>query len=209
MPAGRSARQPRSGRAVRVLLISAHPLESSLHGRLRQTILEVLSQRGHEVDDCDLYRENFDPVLDATSRENYFDTAQNTIGVASYVERLFAAEAVILCFPVWCFGPPAILKGFLDRVLVPGVSFRLGSDGRMHPNLRHIRKLIAVTSYGRSRLEAFWMGDPPRKMITRYLRWFIAPDAAVSYVPLYGLHRSAKEDQSAFIQRVAALIRKV
>jgi putative NADPH-quinone reductase len=138
---------------VRVLLLTAHPVQSSLHGSLRQTILETLSQPGHEVDDCDLYRENFDPVLNARTRQNYFDTAQNTAGVESYVERLFAAEAIIICFPVWCFGPPAILKGFLDRVLVPGVSFCLGSDGRMYPNLQHIRKLVGVTTYGRSRLD--------------------------------------------------------
>ena len=100
-------------------------------------------------------RKNLDPVLDASARERYFDVAVNRTGVVEpYVDRLFRAEALILCFPVWwCFGAPAILKGFMDRILIPRVSFALGSDGRMHPNLRHIRHLIAVTTYGRLRLD--------------------------------------------------------
>jgi putative NADPH-quinone reductase len=146
-----------------VLLVTAHPLQNSFHAVLHRTILESLRDAGHDIDVCDLYAENFDPVLDASARERYFDVAVNRTGVEPYVDRFFRAEALILCFPVWCFGPPAILKGFMDRILIPGVSFALGSDGRMHPNLRHIRHLIAVTTYGRLCLDAWFIGDPPRK----------------------------------------------
>jgi putative NADPH-quinone reductase len=192
---------------MKVLLISAHPLRNSFHGLLRDTMVAGLRNAGHEVDLCDLYADEFDPVLDASARERYFDPSANRIGVESYIERLFRAEALVLCFPVWCFGPPAILKGFMDRVLIPGVSFALGKDGRMHPNLRHIRRLTAVTTYGRSRLDAWWIGDPPRKLVTRYLRWFIARDARVHYLPLYNIHRDGAKDQSAFIARVARAMR--
>jgi putative NADPH-quinone reductase len=133
--------------------------------------------------------------------------AANRSGVESYVERLMQAEALVLCFPVWCFGPPAILKGFMDRVLIPGVSFALGADGRMRPNLRHIKRLVAVTTYGRGRLDAWFIGDPPRKIVKRYLRWFIARDARVSYVPLYNLHRTEAQDHSGFIRRVSRVMR--
>ena len=75
------------------------------------------------VDDCDLYAEGFNPVMSAEERRHYHDATRNRAPVAGYVERLLAAEALILCHPTWCFGPPAILKGFLDRVLMPGVSF--------------------------------------------------------------------------------------
>src|SRR5581483_433754 len=164
---------------MRVLVLYAHPLEDSFHGHLHRLVLARLGAAGHQVDDCDLYAEGFDPVLDAAARRRYFDPAQNRQGVERYVDRLFAAEALVLCFPVWTFGPPAILKGFMDRVMIPGVSFALGADGRMHPNLRHLRRLIAVTTYGRGRLAAWWFGDPPRRMVTRYLRWFVAPGARV------------------------------
>jgi NAD(P)H dehydrogenase (quinone) len=192
---------------MRVLLVTAHPLQNSFHGLLGSTISQVLREAGHEIDLCDLYAENFNPVLDASEREHYFNTAANRAGVESYVDRLFRAEALILCFPVWCFGPPAILKGFMDRVFIPGVSFALGSDGRMHPNLRHIKRLVAVTTYGRSRLDAWFVGDPPRKIVKRYLRWFIARNAKVRYLPLYNLHRTEAQDHSGFLRRVSRVMR--
>ncbi len=188
---------------MRVLVLFAHPLHDSFHGVLHRAIVERLKAGGHDVDDCDLYAEGFDPVLDADGRRRYFDLAANRQGVESYVERLFAAEALVMCFPVWCFGPPAILKGFMDRVMIPGVSFALDSQGVMRPNLRHIQRLVAVTTYGRSRLESWWLGDPPRKMVTRYLRWFIAPRARLRYMPLYDLHKKEGSVQSAFVDAVA------
>jgi putative NADPH-quinone reductase len=188
---------------MRVLVLFAHPLEDSFHGHLHRTIVDRLRANGHEVDDCDLYAEAFDPVLDADARRRYFDPTQNRLGVEAYVERIFAAEALVLCFPVWCFGPPAMLKGFMDRVMIPGVSFALGPDGRMHANFRHLKRLIGVTTYGRGRLTAWWFGDPPRKLVTRYLRWFVARDAVVKYLPLYDLHRDPGRRQESFLARVA------
>jgi NAD(P)H dehydrogenase (quinone) len=192
---------------MRVLVVTAHPLQNSFHAVLHRSITESLRDAGHDIDLCDLYAENFDPVLDAGARERYFDAAVNRTGVEPYVDRLFKAEALVLCFPVWCFGPPAILKGFMDRVLIPGVSFKLGPDGKMHPNLQHIKHLVAVTTYGRSRLDAWFIGDPPRKIVKRYLRWFIAPDARVRYVPLYNLHRTEAQDHSGFVRRVSGMMR--
>ena len=66
--------------------------------------------------------------MSADARERYFDPARNQDGIQPYVERLFAAESLVLCFPIWCFGPPAILKGFMDRVMIPGVSFALALE---------------------------------------------------------------------------------
>ena len=58
-------------------------------------------------------------------RRSYHDTATNTGPVQTYVDRLRAADALVLVFPVWNYGYPAILKGFFDRVFLPGVSFDL------------------------------------------------------------------------------------
>ena len=81
---------------------------------------------------------------------------------AGYVERLLAAEALVLCFPVWNFGLPALLKGFFDRVFLPGVSFDLRADGRVSPRLQHIRKIAAIATYGRRRARSpgIWATRP-------------------------------------------------
>ncbi|MGE0874519.1 MAG: NAD(P)H-dependent oxidoreductase [Burkholderiales bacterium] len=189
---------------MRVLVLHAHPLDDSLHGALKSAIVGRLRARGHEVDLCDLYAEGFNPVLDADARRRYFDTDANRAGVESYVERLFAAHALVLCFPVWCFGPPAILKGFMDRVMIPGVSFKLDEMGVLRANLTHLKRLVAVTTYGRNRLEMWWMGDPPRNLVKRYLRWFVAKDASIRYLSLYGIHQGAGDAHGKFIERVGA-----
>ena len=72
-------------------------------------------------------------------------------------------------FPVWNYGYPAILKGFFDRVFLPGVSFEL-VNGKARPFLHNIRKVAAVTTYGGSRFRAMLMADPPRKLVKRLMR---------------------------------------
>lgn len=191
---------------MRVLVLFAHPLADSLHGALHRVIVDRLQAAGHQVDDCDLYAEQFDPILDAAARGRYFDPARNREGVERYVERLFAAQALVLCFPVWTFGPPAILKGFMDRVMIPGVSFKLDEHGVLRPNLTHLRRLVAVTTYGRKRMEMWWLGDPPRKIVKRYLRWFVASDARVEYHALYGIHESEGRSHQRFVDRVGAVM---
>ncbi len=95
----------------------------------------------------------------------------------------------MLSFPVWNYGYPAILKGFFDRVFLPGVSFRL-VDGKAQPSLHNIRKVAAVTTYGGSRFRAVLMGDPPRKLVNRLLRATVKPGAPVSYLAHYSMNLS-------------------
>ena len=66
-------------------------------------------------------------------RLEYHDVAVNRTRVAPYVERLLAAEALAFSFPVWNMGFPAILKGFIDKVFLPGVSFSLSENGDYVP----------------------------------------------------------------------------
>ena len=187
---------------MRVLLVFAHPGVGSLNAAIRDRAVAALERAGHAVDLCDLYAEKFDPVLTAGERAAYFDEAANRARTSAYVERLFAAEGLVFVFPTWTLGPPAILKGFFDRVMVPGVSFRQDARGRLHPNLGHIRALAAIVTYGRGRPILWRFGDPPRKMFTRYMPWFLARGARVRYLGLYNLHRPSPARIERFLSRV-------
>jgi putative NADPH-quinone reductase len=77
--------------------------------------------------------------------------------VEAYVTRLLAAEALVFVFPVWCYGVPAILKGFFDRVFLLGVAFKLGEDGIARPALTRIKHVVGITSYG----SPWWMATLP------------------------------------------------
>jgi putative NADPH-quinone reductase len=186
---------------MRVLYLYAHPLEESFHAAIRDAAREGLRQAGHSVDLCDLYAEGFDPVLSAAERRGYHEVPANRAPVEDYVRRLEQAEALVLSFPTWCFGLPAILKGWMDRVLLPGVSFRLEA-GVARPNLLHIRRIAGISTYGRPRWTAMLVGDPPRKAVTRYLRIITAGRARIDYHPLYDMNRASDQRRAAFLARV-------
>ncbi|MEM6729012.1 MAG: NAD(P)H-dependent oxidoreductase, partial [Pseudomonadota bacterium] len=142
---------------MRAHILFAHPVPESLNAEAHRVVVGTLKEKGWEVDDCDLYAEGFQPVLTEEERRNYHDTAINCGPVQEYVHRIRAADAVIFCHPVWNFGYPAILKGWFDRVLLPGVSFDL-RDGKLTPCMDNIRKMASVTTYGATRMRAFLAG---------------------------------------------------
>src|ERR1700724_1050782 len=138
-----------------VHIINSHPCPNSFGGAIHRHIVEVLVVNGHQIDDLDLYAERFDPVLTSRERDVYFDPAANLTGVKTYVERLRSAEALVLCFPTWWYGMPAILKGWFDRVWLTGVAFTLPEGlGAIRPALHNIKKFAVLTTYG----SPWWLG---------------------------------------------------
>ncbi|MGH1483461.1 MAG: NAD(P)H-dependent oxidoreductase [Geminicoccales bacterium] len=183
------------------LILFAHPCAESFSSALHDVVIKTLQARSWSVDDCDLNAENFSPILTEAERRGYHEEPANIEPVRPYVERLQAADALILVFPVWNFGYPAILKGFFDRVFLPGVSFQL-VDGKVQPNLQNITKLAAVTTYGGTRLRAFFAGDPPRRIVKRHLRYVCHAQAQTRYLALYDMNRATAEDRDTFLGKV-------
>ena len=186
---------------MRAMVVFAHPCEESFSAALHGVVVDTLRGRGWEVDDCDLHAEGFSPVLTAAERRGYHEVGPNTAPVQAYVDRLRAAQALVLVFPVWNFGYPAMLKGFFDRVFLPGVAFRL-EDGQVRPNLTHVRKLAAVTTYGGNRLRAALAGDPPRHVVKRAV-WHVCRPDKMRYLALYDMNRVADAGRARFLGRVA------
>ncbi|HEY0122642.1 MAG TPA: NAD(P)H-dependent oxidoreductase [Rhizobium sp.] len=186
---------------MRVLVLHSHPVEESYGAALHRQTIESLKAAGHEVDDCNLYAESFDPVLSRHDRMIYHDYPENTEAVKSHVERLERAEALVIVTPVWNFGFPAILKGYFDRVWLPGVTFEL-VNGKVASKLRHIRKLGAVLTYGADPFRAFVAGNPPKKIVKRVLRAQIKPFAPVVFLAHYDMNRSTDETRKRFLEKV-------
>ena len=165
-----------------MLVLFAHPVETSFGAALHAKAVATLRARGHDVDDCDLNAEGFDPVMTREDRLEYHDASLNRRRVAPYVDRLLSAEGLVFSFPVWNMGFPAILKGFVDKVFLPGVSFVLRENGDYVPRLFNIKRLGVVCTYGGSRWTTLLAGDPPRRFLKRSMKFNCAPGARVDYL---------------------------
>ena len=187
---------------MRILYVYCHPLPESFHAAIRKEVLRALNEAGHQVDLLDLYAEKFDPVLSEEGRRHYHDISRNRAGLESYIARLTSAEVLILQFPTWCFGLPAMLKGFFDRMIMPGVAFDLSDPARVKPMLLNIKRIVGIVTYGRPRYMALWMCDPPRNIVKRYVRWFTGRKARVDYHALYHLNVANDAQRAAFMDRV-------
>jgi NAD(P)H dehydrogenase (quinone) len=188
---------------MRVMVVYAHPVETSFNAAIYATVTETLRQRGHEVDACDLYAENFPAIMSREERLLYHESPANRALARPWIERLEKADALVLVFPTWVFAPPAILKGFCEKVFLPGVAFEL-VDGKVRGAMRHLKRVGGVSTYGGTRLRAFLAGDPPRKLITRMLRAYVGPRAHVSYLGCYDMNRNQAPELKAFLARVDA-----
>ncbi|SDU45573.1 NAD(P)H-dependent oxidoreductase [Pseudomonas yamanorum] len=151
---------------MKVLIVHAHPEPQSFTAALRDQAIATLQAQGHEVQVSDLYAMNWNPVASAsdfTSRENpdYLVYAlEQRLGVKSQsiaadiqqeLDKLLWADLLILNFPIFWFSAPAMLKGWIDRVLVSGVCYG-GKRFYDQGGLAGKKALVTVTLGGREHM---------------------------------------------------------
>jgi len=109
---------------MNVLVILAHPAPGSFNHAIAETVVNTLEQMGHSGVFHDLYAESFDPVL--PSEEILGDDLDPVL--SEHCEQLANADGIVLIHPNWWGMPPAILKGWVDRVVRPEVAYRFEDD---------------------------------------------------------------------------------
>ncbi len=135
---------------MNALIVYAHPNPRSFNKALLDTAQETLEEAGHEVRVKDLYAMDFAPVLSAADFEA-LERGEVPTDIAREQQDLLWSQALIFFYPVWWYGRPAILKGWVDRVLQHGFAFRAGPDGV--EGLLGGRKALIVITAGGSRAE--------------------------------------------------------
>lgn len=112
---------------MKISVILAHPNTSSFNHAIATTAVELLTQSGHEIFFHDLYEEKFDPVLPT-------DEIPRDVPLPSEIERhcreIAEADGIVIIHPNWWGQPPAILKGWIDRVMRPGVAYEFIGDDK-------------------------------------------------------------------------------
>jgi len=192
---------------MRFLVVYAHPVEESYVAAVHRCAVKALTEAGHHVDDCDLYAEGFQPVMSRQERQDYFDPERNRQSISKEISRLLACEGLVLVFPTWWYGMPAILKGYFDRVWVPGAAFEI-VDGRTRPLLHNITRVVVISTYG----SPWWLnkvvlGDPVRKVFMRGIQHVFSPRAKKLWMAQYGLDQKGREARERFLARVSQTLR--
>lgn len=190
---------------MRCLVVWAHPDVTSYNAALCQAAVAALRERGHDVTLLDLYRSGFDPVLSPTEKASYLPrTHENIVALQGHVDALKSAEALIVVYPTWMYGPPAMLKGWLDRVMLPGVAFRVGA-GPHRPItgcLDHIRCFVGVTISGAPWWRLRVVGDPGRSLFMRGLRPLFARRCQSHWLQLHSMNHQTPAARERFLARV-------
>ncbi len=147
--------------AMKVSVILAHPNEASFNHAIGRTAVEQLQLNGHEVLFHDLYAEKFGPTLPG---DEIPQGAVLPVEIARHCHEIAAAEGIVIVHPNWWGQPPAILKGWVDRVIRPGVAYEFleGDSGEGVPNglLTARAAIVFNTSNTEIEREKKAFGDP-------------------------------------------------
>jgi NAD(P)H dehydrogenase (quinone) len=189
---------------VNVLVVLAHPCPDSFNHACAAAAMTGLERAGHTVDLVDLYADRFVAGMSLEERLAYeTDTPILDPMVDDHAARLKRAEALVFVYPTWWSGLPAILKGWLERVMVPGVSFEFDPvTGKVRPALQHVRRLIGVSTYGSPRRNVLLINDNGRRIITRALRMSCGWRTRTTWLGLYAMDTSTDADRRAFLGRI-------
>jgi NAD(P)H dehydrogenase (quinone) len=190
---------------MRLLVVFTHPDPDSFNAAICRTAVQALREGGHEVQLLDLYRDGFDPVFSAAEKASYLaDTQRNIDGVAPHVRALRWAEGWVSIHPTWYYGAPAMLKGWLERVWLPGVAFTVAraKERRIGGELRHIRLFVGITTSGSPWWWLKLIGDPGRSLFMKGLRPLYARGCRMRWLQLFNMNHVSAPERAAFLARV-------
>ena len=190
---------------MKCLIVTAHPLQDSLCMQIELQICGQLQEQGHEVNHEDLYASSFNPALTTTERATYYADTYDSSELTTLVNNLQSAEALILVFPTWWFGFPAILKGWFDRVWGPGIAFDNTDDfGPIVPRLDNLRKTMVVTTLG----SPWWvdrliMRQPVKRVVKTALLGACATNSSLQFLSLYESEKTDDKKLQRFMRKVS------
>ena len=183
----------------RASVIVAHPRPGSLNHALAHAAAGGLRSSGFDVRLHDLYAEGFRPALQADEMES---TLFDDDLAARHAAEIVLAHRVVVVHPSWFFQVPAILKGWVDRVLREGIAFKREEDGAITGLLRAERALVVTTANAPWVYEEGVLGDP---LGTFWERCVFGPAGVerVERLVLTPVRDSSSEQREAWLRRVS------
>jgi NAD(P)H dehydrogenase (quinone) len=191
---------------VLALVVVAHPSTESFCHALAGRAASGLAAAGHDVVVVDLYALGVRPHMSAEERHAYHgDSPILDPLIAEHAALVQTAETLVFVYPTWWSGLPAILKGWLERVMVPGVGFVLDErTNKVRPALRQVRHIVGISTYGSPHSYVRLVNDNGRRVITRALRMSCGFRARTRWLGLYAIDTSTAARRTEFLADVEA-----
>lgn len=195
---------------MKALVVYCHPKPTSFNHAIKELVVEKLKGKGVEYRLIDLYGDGFEPILSSEDLDMYLDVELNRTGIEAHCEALAWCDTLIFVYPTWWYGLPAMLKGWLDRVFIPGLAFHMPSTDNkdIGPGLGHITRLAAYTTGGASWWLTQLMGAPGKRTLLRGVRSCCAKTCRTSFAKHYLMDTSTDASRKAHLSKVAKKLDK-
>lgn len=192
---------------MHTLVLLAHPYAKSYCHALYKRVVQTLEASGHTVDRLHLDAEGFDPVMRGPDLAVYAKGQSADPAVAAYQARIDAAQQLVFIFPIWWELMPALLKGFLDKVLTKGWAYEPSQWG-VKGHLGHIQRAVIVTTMNTPKWAYRWLyGNAVHRSLVRgTLRK--CGVRRVQWVALSPVSHASQDKRQAWLDQVAGLFKR-
>lgn len=183
---------------MKVLIINGNPQRESLCHSLCLAYQEGAEQAGHEVSMVQVREMQFDPVL----REGYHDIQELEPDLAAFQKKILWASHLVIVYPTWWGGMPALLKGLFDRSFLPGFAFRYHEKDPFWDKLLKGRSAHLITTMDAPGL---WYRLVYRSAGTNMLRNVILKFSGISPVKSTVIGRVKSKGRTALLKNIASV----
>ncbi|RYE58057.1 MAG: flavodoxin family protein [Sphingobacteriales bacterium] len=154
---------------MKVVIVFNHPYEGSFGNAILSAVTQGLKQANHNVDLIHLDRDGFNPAMSKEDLKAFIEQQPVDRQVIDYHERLKKADHLVFIFPIWWDLMPAMTKGFIDRVLSPGVVYDHHPRGfGLVPLLKNLKGVTIITTMNKPRIiYSLLIGNLIRKAMIR------------------------------------------
>lgn len=191
------------GHTMNALVIYSHPVEGSFCSAMRDAAIAGLTSAGHSVALIDLASDGFDPVMSHDEWNMYISgSGEIPTGLERYVELVKKSEIFVFVYPTWWSGLPAQLKGWLERVMVPGVAFQLDEKNKMKPVLTHVKHVFVLSTFGSPKMYVKLINNNGRRILVRALRMSGSWKMRTTTLGMHALDACSHADRQEFLDRI-------
>lgn len=185
------------------LLIISHPNEKSLNYHIFNEITLDLKEKKLDFDKIELYKEEFNPVLEFDSKK--VSSKQNKL-IKEYQDKISNSNKIILIYSVWWYNVPAMVKGFFDNIFTAGFAFKYG-ENKMPEGLLKGKDVFIVRTFGSPKIATFLFGNGALKSIKKATFGFCGMKVQKVY-SLFGVNSQELSEKKLnnFIEKIKKVI---